>query len=86
MHDNQYVFQEVVHIWGVLGQRILVWPMAIVCTLANFLSYTIAFLFTIAVVFAVFHVLNNVIYVVPVEMERMLQGDGCNEQMDDLQK
>jgi len=60
--------------------------MAIVCTLANFSSYAIAFFFTIAVVFAVFHVLNDVIYVVPAEMERTLQGDGCDEQTDDLQK
>jgi hypothetical protein len=86
VRDNWHALQEVLHTRGVLGQRIPVWPVAIVCTLANFSLYALAYLFAIAVVFVVFHVLNDIIYVVPAEMERTLQGDGCDEQTHDLQK
>jgi hypothetical protein len=86
VRGNWYAIQETPHTRGELGQNIPVWPVAIVCPPANFSLYTIAELFTVAVVFVAFHVLNDIIYVVPAEMERALQGDGCDEQTHDLQK
>ena len=77
MHGSRVVSQEVLHSLGVLGQRIAVFLVTMVCTPVNLSPDAFADFLTIAVVRLCFHILNVVIYVVPEEMKGVLKKTGA---------
>ena len=65
LHGNRVSFQEGLHPWGVLGQRIAMFLVLIVCSLSDYFLFAFAKLLTVANVCLRRHILNGVIYVLP---------------------